>query len=86
MASEVLFEISKDEIERARLLSELKYELDMQSLRVTAEREGRKEGLEEGRKEERIAIAKNALANGLTIETIHKLTGLDIDNIRKLDK
>jgi len=31
MASEVLITISKNEIERARLLSEMKYELDMQS-------------------------------------------------------
>ena len=51
MATEVLMTISKDEIERARLESELKYELDMQSLRVHAKKEGRKEGLEEGRKE-----------------------------------
>jgi hypothetical protein len=31
MASEVLMTISRDEIERARLLSEYKYELDTQS-------------------------------------------------------
>ena len=31
MASEVLITISKNEVERARLLSEMKYELDMQS-------------------------------------------------------
>ena len=34
MASEILVDISKDEIERARLMSELKYELDAQSDRV----------------------------------------------------
>ena len=53
MASEVLMTISKDEIERARLLSELKYELDLQSLRVTAQREGRAEGRAEGKAEGR---------------------------------
>jgi hypothetical protein len=31
MASEVLMTMSRDEVERARLLSELKYELDTQS-------------------------------------------------------
>jgi hypothetical protein len=31
MASEVLMTISRDETERARLMSELKYELDAQS-------------------------------------------------------
>ena len=44
MASEVLIEISKDEIEQARLESELKYELDTQSNLTYAKREGRKEG------------------------------------------
>ena len=40
MASEVLLNISKDEIERARLLSELKYELDTQSKISYAEQRG----------------------------------------------
>ena len=40
MASEVLLKISKDEIERARLMSEYKYQLDTQSKLVQAEREG----------------------------------------------
>jgi predicted transposase/invertase (TIGR01784 family) len=48
MASEVLLTISKDDVERARLMSELKYELDMQSMRVTAEREGMQIGIERG--------------------------------------
>ena len=47
MASEVLLTISKDEVERARLLSEYKYELDTQSKLVSAKREGRKEGIQE---------------------------------------
>ena len=51
MASEVLINISKNDIEQARLLSELKYELDTQSMRVEAMREGRQEGLQEGRQE-----------------------------------
>jgi len=43
MASEVLMTISKDEVERARLLSELKYELDMQSWRTYENQRGRQE-------------------------------------------
>ena len=50
MASEVLMEISKDEIERARLMSELKYELDTQSRLVHAERKGEKKGIKKGEK------------------------------------
>ena len=40
MASEVLLSISRDEAERARLMSEYKYQLDMQSKLVHAKREG----------------------------------------------
>jgi len=44
MASEVLLNISRDEAERVRLMSEYKYQLDMQSKLVHAKREGVKEG------------------------------------------
>jgi len=44
MASKILKNISKDEIERARLMSEYKYQLDTQSKLVTAKREGILEG------------------------------------------
>ena len=47
MANQVLMTISRDEIESARLLSEYKYELDMQSKLVTAERKGKREGRKE---------------------------------------
>jgi hypothetical protein len=40
MASKVLKSISKDDIERFRLMSEYKYQLDEQSREVTAKREG----------------------------------------------
>ena len=46
MASQVLMNVSKDENERARLLSEYKYQMDMQSKMVTAKRERDKEILE----------------------------------------
>jgi flagellar biosynthesis/type III secretory pathway protein FliH len=48
MASEVLMTISKDEVERARLVSEYKYQLDTQSKLVHAKREGLREGLQKG--------------------------------------
>jgi predicted transposase/invertase (TIGR01784 family) len=76
MASEVLLSISKDEIERARLLSEYKFEVDLQSDRVHARREGIKEGIKE--------VARSALAEGASLEFIHKITGLTEAEIRKL--
>ena len=48
MASEELMQISRDEEERARLLSEEKHILDNQSLRAEGRKEGRAEGREEG--------------------------------------
>jgi hypothetical protein len=47
MASEVLSSISKDEVERARLMSEYKYQLDTQSKLVHAKRQGRQEATQE---------------------------------------
>jgi len=43
MASEVWMTVTKDEVERARLMSEYKYELDMKSMRVHERREGKRE-------------------------------------------
>ena len=55
MACKVLRIVSKDEAERARLMSEYKFVTDTQSQMVQAKRvglaEGRKEGQEEKRKE-----------------------------------
>ena len=65
MASEVLLTISKDEVERARLVSEYKYQLDTQSKLVHAKREGKQEGKREGRQE----IIK-LLKNGKSLEDI----------------
>jgi hypothetical protein len=47
MASEILMSISKDEAEKARLLSEYKYQLDLQSKLVHAKRQGRQEERQE---------------------------------------
>ena len=71
MAAETLIHISKDEIEFARLTSELKYELDNQSRMVNAERRGRNE--------RSLEIAKKLKAAGISDEIIFKTTGLNIN-------
>jgi predicted transposase/invertase (TIGR01784 family) len=76
MASEVLMRISKDEVERARLMSEYKYELDTQSKVVHARREG-----ERGRT---IEIARRMKDINLSLEQIQATTGLSLDEIAKL--
>ena len=72
MASEVLKRISKDEKEQARLLSELKYELDMQSRMTYAKQDGKREG----KKEERENIAVKMKNMGLSTEQIAEATGI----------
>ena len=95
MASEELLKVSKDEIERARLLSELKYELDMQNLRVTAQREGREEGIQEGiaigreegqeigREKAQLESVKNLHKFGLPAEQIAAALELPLETIKQ---
>ena len=69
----VVIQVSKEEVERARLISEEKYELDTQT-RLTVARqegikEGRQEGIEEGRQEERQDVI-NLLKSGKSLEEI----------------
>jgi hypothetical protein len=68
MASEVLMTISRDEVERARLRSEYKYQMDMQSKLVHAKRVGIKEGEQRGRQEGIEKTARNAIMKGLSID------------------
>jgi hypothetical protein len=68
MASEVLMTISRDEVERARLQSELKYKLDKQSWET--------QGLKRS--------ARNMKADGVSTEQIAKWTGLTVEQIEKL--
>jgi predicted transposase/invertase (TIGR01784 family) len=76
MASEVLITITKDEIEQARLMSEYKYELDIQSIKVEAKREER-------RKRDR-EIARNFKKLGISVDQIAQGTGLSVEDIAKL--
>jgi predicted transposase/invertase (TIGR01784 family) len=72
MASEVLMTISRDEVERARLMSEFKYQVDLRSHIVYAKQEGAQE------------IARNLKAMGIPIEQIAQGTGLTEEQIRAL--
>jgi predicted transposase/invertase (TIGR01784 family) len=46
--------------------------------------EGKQEGRLEGSRKKAIEIAKNALAEGASVEFVSKITGLDTDTIKKL--
>ena len=45
---------------------------------------GRAEGKEEGEKQAKIAVAKNSLKAGVSIDVIAQITGLPLDEIKKL--
>jgi len=68
----MLLNISRNEVERARLESEYKGKLDLQTKLVDAKREGVEQ------------TARNALAKGYALELIHDITGLDIQTIKTL--
>jgi hypothetical protein len=68
MASEVLMTISRDKIERARLMSEFKGEVDMQTHINDTKRE----------------IARNLKADGVPIGQITKWTGLPVAQVKGL--
>jgi predicted transposase/invertase (TIGR01784 family) len=80
MASKVLITISKDEVERARLMSEYKWELDTQSKLVQAKREGR----QEGQRNKALEIARSLKNLGIPAQQIAQGTGLSPEEIAKL--
>lgn len=48
--------------------------------------DGKAEGHEEGKREEKVEIANNLLNNGVDIDIISKSTGLTLDEIKKLQR
>jgi len=47
--------------------------------------DGRAEGLEKGMEKEKLLIAKNLLAEGSTVEFVHRITGLPLDKIKDIN-
>jgi predicted transposase/invertase (TIGR01784 family) len=99
MASQVLMTISRDEVERARLISEEKYILDTQSKLAYARQqvakshakgmkkghaEGKLEGRTEGLAEGKLEIARNLKRMGLPVSQIAEGTGLSLETIEKM--
>jgi predicted transposase/invertase (TIGR01784 family) len=80
MANQVLNSISRDEEERARIMRDEKILLDYYSGINYAKRTGHEEGMQE----KSIQVARNALAEGSTIEFVQKITGLSREDIINL--
>ena len=92
MAGETLIHISRDEIEQARLTTELKNILDYQSGMSYSRREGREEGhkeglqkgLEEGERKKALDIARKMKNAGRPSSEIAEFTGLSSEIIQKI--
>jgi hypothetical protein len=84
MAGEVLLSISRDEVERARLESELKYELDWQSFIVGARREGKAEAAQEAY-QQKLEAARKMKLDGLSTAKISEYTRLSPEEIENLN-
>jgi predicted transposase/invertase (TIGR01784 family) len=91
MASEVLLMVSRDEAERAALDHEYKNALDIQSLMVSARREGLAEGWEGGKvegeakgRQKLLESARILKTQGVSSEIIFKATGLTPEEIENL--
>ena len=85
MAGETHRGFTPAEAEYFRLMSEHKYEMDLQSEKIYAMEEGLAKGLEkglskgrvEGKRQEKEDTARNALAKGYSVEQVCDITGLD---------
>jgi predicted transposase/invertase (TIGR01784 family) len=84
MAGESVLAFSKEELEYFHETSKLKYELDMQSMKAHARREGREEGLTEGREEEKRETALRLKAMGLSLTQVAEAVGLSREEAEKL--
>ena len=92
MASEELMRISRDEEERARLTSELKYLLDMQSYQTElkrSEQRVREKEAEIAEKDAKIAqiqieTARTLKAADVSLDIIAQSTGLSLEEIEEL--
>jgi predicted transposase/invertase (TIGR01784 family) len=73
-----------DAEEKARYEESLKYYRDLKNVVDTSFEEGREEGREEGKAEEKVEVILKSHEAGLDVETISKITGKSIEEIRKV--
>ena len=87
-AQKVLEEISQDEHERYLAELRQKYIMDQKAIEDAGYDKGLKDGLERGIEQgiqhEKIAIAKNMKKQNIDFETICKVTGLSIEEIKNI--
>ena len=72
--------------EQETFKSAMTYEEDQKLIQNTEKRIAYEEGTKQGMEQGKLEIAKNMLNLNLSIESISKATGLDIDTINELSK
>jgi predicted transposase/invertase (TIGR01784 family) len=80
----VIKHLSADESARMIAESREKARRDMEAYQETGRREGLQEGLREGQQKKTLEVARNALRENLPVETVVKLTGLSLDEVKRL--
>jgi predicted transposase/invertase (TIGR01784 family) len=80
MAYDLLTSISQDADERARFRARRKFQMDMEHNRIVAFEEGEIKG----RREEKFDLAKNMLADGLSLDQIVRITSLTSEQVGSL--
>ncbi|MBR5385318.1 MAG: hypothetical protein IK143_05570 [Bacteroidales bacterium] len=70
-----------DESNTAQYINSMLTREDIQSYKNAAY----EDGMEKGREEERIEIAKSMLMNGLSVDLIAKITALPVEQIKSLE-
>ena len=83
-AKEVLDEISEDEHEQYLAHLREKYIFEIQGIEEAGFDKGKAEGIEDGKRSEKINIAKKMKENNIDIKTIIKCTGLTKEEIEEL--
>ncbi|MCL2070109.1 MAG: Rpn family recombination-promoting nuclease/putative transposase [Treponema sp.] len=79
-------DILKEFLEKqaSEVLSMLMTEWNMDDALAVRYEEGHEEGMEKGEKKGREDVARNAMAEGVPMELITKITGLDMETVKRL--
>ena len=85
-ANTVLQNISNDEREQELAFKRELYIMDQKAIEAAGFDKGVKQGIEQGKKEEQIKIAKKLLEQNIDINIISKVTGLTTEEIENLEK
>jgi len=72
------------ELERLRSMARHDEASALGEARQEGEKRGEERGKQEGKQEEKLAVARNALSQGLSLEVIQSITGLDLETIKAM--